>query len=86
MSPWLQANAFTGPVPMELGSLHDLEECWIEKNQLTGPLPVFLGSLAGTYTRPLSCSNYAHLVGCVGCMRPPQSIRRVDTGRCDKNG
>jgi len=33
------------------------------------------------------CSSaYAHVVGSVGCMIVPQSIRQGDTGRCDQNG
>ena len=44
------------------------------------------GRQAGTHTRPLFGSSYAHFVDYVGCMISPQSIRQGDTGRCDPNG
>ncbi len=42
----LYGNNLAGPIPLELGSLADLEGLFLSGNELTGPIPLELGSLA----------------------------------------
>ena len=44
---WLNYNGLTGPIPVELGSLSNLERLGLGSNQLTGTIPPELGRLSG---------------------------------------
>ena len=41
----LDQNEFSGPIPLELGSLTDLQYLWLDDNDLSGPIPAELGDL-----------------------------------------
>ena len=40
-------NAFTGPVPSELGELNVLKVIKLDENTLTGPIPTQIGNIGG---------------------------------------
>ena len=41
------SNAFTGPVPSELGELNVLKVIKLDENTLTGPIPTQIGNIEG---------------------------------------
>ena len=41
------SNAFTGPVPSELGELNMLKVLKLDENTLTGPIPTEIGNIEG---------------------------------------
>ena len=43
---FLQVNELTGQLPVEIGSLSNLEYMDLQRNQLTGPIPAELGNLS----------------------------------------
>ena len=45
----LSGNGLTGPIPVELGSLTNLEALSLSENALAGPVPAWLGNLTGLW-------------------------------------
>ena len=50
----LDSNELTGPIPVELASLEQLESLFLGWNELTGSIPVELGSLVNLETLRLA--------------------------------
>ena len=42
---WLRDNQLSGPIPLELGNLDNLELLFLDSNQLSGSIPLELGNL-----------------------------------------